>query len=248
MTEKQALVTGASRGLGAHIATRLVEQGWAVTGVGLRPDDGMCTSRGIRYLQVDLAKAGAVEVLADRAESALDLVVHCAVRYPETSSAADDMDDVFRVNAFAPYRLTRALLAGKDPAVFCSYVLVNSEAVYHADQDSGVYAASKAALRVLSTALAGECRSRNASAATLLLGSLATPDKVEQLRRVAERRGLPEDEVTRLFLRKSNPGLQIDFLLDLEAGFRSVCYIESLGAAANGMLCRLDGGSAGSLV
>jgi NAD(P)-dependent dehydrogenase (short-subunit alcohol dehydrogenase family) len=246
MTEKHALVTGASRGLGAHVATRLVEQGWAVTGVGLRPDDGTCAGRGIRYLQLDLATEGAVESLVDRAGSALDLVVHCAVRYPEP--AADDLTEVFQVNAFAPYRLTRALLAAKDPAAFCSYVLVNSEAVYHADQDSGVYAASKAALRVLSTALAGECRSRNASAATLLLGSLATPDKVAQLRRVAERRGLPEDEITRLFLRKSNPGLQIDFLLDLEAAFRSVCYIEDLGAAANGMLCRLDGGSAGSLV
>jgi hypothetical protein len=51
-----------------------------------------------------------------------------------------------------------------------------------------------------------------------------------------------------MFLRKSNPDLVIDEFIDFESCYRSVVYLTELGAIANGMLCRLDGGSAGSLV
>ncbi|MET9730313.1 SDR family oxidoreductase [Streptomyces sp. NPDC006458] len=248
---KRAFVTGSSHGLGAHLASRLAGDGWKVTGLGRRPEAETPGTAGVDYIQADLSRPETVERLPALLGETPDLIVHNAVSYPPRGAqelSLADLDSVFRVNALAPYRLTLDLLAAKPDTRFTSVVVVNSESMYHADRDSGVYAASKAALRVLTTALADVCRSRNAGVATLLLGPLADPDKVEQLRRVAAGRGVDEAEITRIFLRKSNPDLVIEELIDFESCYRSVQYIADLGRAANGMVCRLDGGSAGSLI
>lgn len=251
MSRRHAFVTGASHSLGAHLAARLAEEGWKVTGLGRRPENNSFTARGIDYLQADLSLPETLESLPARIGDTPDLIVHNAVSYPgqDTSvPALSDLESVFRVNALVPYRLTLDLLSVKPQDRFCSYIVVNSEAIYHADQRSGVYAASKAALRVLTTALADACRSRNASVSTLLLGPLPDPRKVETIRWIAEERGLTEDEITRIYLRKSNPDLVIDTLIDFESCFKSIEYIVSLGPIANGMVCKLDGGSSGSLI
>jgi NAD(P)-dependent dehydrogenase (short-subunit alcohol dehydrogenase family) len=251
MSAKRALVTGASHGLGAHLAARLAEDGWEVTGLGRRPESALPADRGFDYIQADLSVPDTVESLACRIGEVPDLVVHNAVTYPDRGERVpklSDLESVFRVNALAPYRLTLDLLAAKPEDRFCSCVVVNSEAMYHADRWSAGYAASKAALRVLTTALADSCRSRNAAVSTLLLGPLADPKKIEDIRAIAEKRGMTENEVTRLFLRKSNPDLVIDTFIDHEACYCSLRYLADLGPIANGSVCRLDGGSSGSLV
>jgi NAD(P)-dependent dehydrogenase (short-subunit alcohol dehydrogenase family) len=247
---KRAVITGASQGLGAHLAQRLAGSGWDVTSLGRRPDGPKLDGVG-RYLAVDLADSGALSGLVDRVGGVPDLLVHCAVTYPPPGlgrPAPDEIERTMRVNALAPYALTADMLAAKDDdAPFCC-VVVNSEAIYHAGNASGVYAASKAALRVLTTALADSCAGRKASVASLVLGPLASPGKVDQLRRLAERQQVSEEEMTRIFLRRSNPDLVIRELIDFNAVYRSVCYVYDLGPVANGMMVRLDGGSAGSLV
>jgi hypothetical protein len=84
--------------------------------------------------------------------------------------------------------------------------------------------------------------------ATLLLGPLADERKLHELSEIARRRGTSTAEVTKAFLRKANPSYVTDSLIDLDACFRSVEYIAGLGRSANGMVCRVDGGSAGSLI
>lgn len=113
---------------------------------------------------------------------------------------------------------------------------------------TGEYGASKAALRVLTSALAASCRGRNASVSTLLLGPLWDAKRAADIGRVAAKRGVPVADVTRLFLRRSNSDLVIDFFIDLESCYRSLRYLVDLGRVANGTVCRLDGGSAGSLI
>jgi short-subunit dehydrogenase len=180
-----------------------------------------------------------------------DLVVHNAATYPDRSAGRpgiEVLEAMMRVNAFAPYQLTLDLFEAKPAERFCAVVIINSEAVYHADADSGTYAASKAALRVLTGALAAACRGKNAAVSTLMLGPLADAKKVTDIRDIAEKRGSTPAEITRLFLRRSNPDLVIDDFISFDACYRSLCHLVELGAVANGMLCRLDGGSAGTLV
>lgn len=251
MTGNRALVTGASHGLGGYLAAALAAEGWAVTGIGRCSEEEVASGCDFDYRQADLSVPDTLESLPGMVGQTPDLVVHCAVTYPDqaaTTPALPDLQTVFLVNAIAPYLLTLNLLARKPAHSFCSCIVVNSEAIFAADQRSAGYAASKAALRVLTAGLADSCRSANASVATLLLGPLADEKKLESARSVGEKRGMSRDEVVRMFLRKSNPNLVIETFIDYESCFRSVQYIVGLGPMANGMVCRLDGGSAGSLI
>lgn len=248
---RRAVVFGASRGVGAHIARRLAEEGWAVTGTGRRPAADTTLPDVIDYVQADMASEPSCDALAALlADRAPDLIVHNAVTYGPTDGSVptlSQLDEVFRVNATMPYHLLRRHISSLASGSFCSCVVVNSDSIYHANETSGVYAASKAALRVLTTALAAACRSRDASVSTLLFGPLADERKIDELHRIAQRRGMSDQDITRAFLRKSSPSYVTDSLIDLESCFRSVEYIVGLGKVANGMLCRLDGGSSGSL-
>ncbi|MFE0421343.1 SDR family NAD(P)-dependent oxidoreductase [Streptomyces sp. NPDC058953] len=249
---RRALVIGASHSLGSHLATRLAASDWQVVGTGRRPAHDVPGSDIFDYVPLDLSDPADVDrFAAGPGSDAYDLVVHNAVMYGGTGGKAPELaelETMFRVNTLVPYRLLHGLLSAQSPDRFCSCVVVNSDSVYHANRHSAPYAATKAALRVLTTALADTFRSAQVSVATLVLGPLPDPGKLADFRRVAERHGIPVEEVTRAYLRKSNPSYVIDDLIDFDACHRSVEYLAGLGPAGNGTVCRLDGGSAGSLV
>jgi NAD(P)-dependent dehydrogenase (short-subunit alcohol dehydrogenase family) len=245
----RAFITGVSRGLGAFLATRLRDDGWQVGGCG-RTDPGDLDLTGIDYLRADLSDPADLHRLGAHLDPAPDLLVHNAISYPDpagTGPGLDVLESVFSVNALSPYLLTRDLIAALpvDRPFHC--VVINSESIYHADAQSAVYAASKAAMRVLTAGLADACRGRAAAVSTLLLGPLADTKKLAGIGRVAAAKGLTEEQTTRLFLRKSNPDLVIDSFIDYESCYRSLLYLAGLGPIGNGATCKLDGGSCGSL-
>ena len=249
MPQKRAFIAGASHGVGAHFAIRMLAEGWAVTALGRRPREEVPLPPEAEYIQADLSVPETLEWLPEKVGDIPDLIVYNAARYPEpgTTPSLVDLEGIFRVNALVPYRLLLDLLS-RPRDRFCACIVVNSDAMYHAREETGVYSASKAALRVLTGALAAGCRGRNASVSTLLLGPLADEQKVARLRHVAEKRGVSEADVTREFLRRSNTNLVIDALIDFESCYRALIHMAELGPVANGMMYRLDGGSAGGLV
>ncbi len=246
---KRAVVIGGSRGFGAALARHLADAAWDVVATGRRADAELPAA--VRYVRGDLAHVDGLAAVASVLEQAEPhLVVFNAASYGAIGAPPEhsDMQQVFRVNAIAPYYLLRQHLTTRLSDQFCSCVVINSDAIYHAAESSAVYAASKAALRVLTSALASVCRARPASVSTLLLGPLADDRKIDELHAIATRRGVADEEIIRTFLRRSNPSFVTDQLIDLDSCIRSVEYLAALGRAANGMQCRLDGGSAGSLV
>jgi len=251
VTAKRAVVLGASTGLGAHVARRLAAEGWTVTGTARRPRSATDLPDEVRYLSSDLADDEDLRSLGVHLQQIdPDLVVHSAVTYGDrtaTRRSVADLEAMFRVNAVAPFVALRDHLAGLPAERACSCVIVNSDAMYHANDTSAEYAATKAALLVMTAGLAATCRGRRSSVSTLVLGPLADPAKLAEIEAIAERKGIPAEEVVRLFLARSNPSLMITELIDLEACVRSVLHIASLGSTANGMVVKLDGGSSGSL-
>lgn len=120
---KRVLITGASSGLGAALARELAAQE-AVVGLIARRRDRLggvlteCqrTSPASAMWVADLADTSALHDLALRAWDALgriDVLVNNAAipkRRPVTALGPDEVEDVMRVNFFAPMRLTLALL------------------------------------------------------------------------------------------------------------------------------------------
>lgn len=249
---RRATVVGASQGWGAHLATRLAEEGWDVTAIGRRATPDLDGPERVRYVRADVSTPDGIDTVAtELREHEPSLIVYNAVSYGPrdgTLPSLDELEATFRVNALVPYHLLVDHLSKRSQEELCTCVLVNSDSIYHANRYSGIYASSKAALRVLTAALASACQSRNASVATLLLGPLADAANIDKLREIADRTGADLDEVTRRFLVRSNQSYVIEDFLAYESCVRSVLYIAGLGRDANGMLCKLDGGSSGSLV
>ena len=77
-TQPHALVTGASSGIGAAIAARLLRHGWQVTGISRRETD--LAHPAFRHVPLDLSDVAGIErAVADIAPTAL---VHAAGQRP----------------------------------------------------------------------------------------------------------------------------------------------------------------------
>ena len=122
---KVALVTGASKGLGVHIALALAKQGVhlvlaARTANALLDTCRAAEAHGVRALAVpvDLSDRASLEALVTRAENTfgrVDILVNNAgVLFSEdyATIAPDAIDQTIRVNLRAPMLLTRRVLPG----------------------------------------------------------------------------------------------------------------------------------------
>jgi NAD(P)-dependent dehydrogenase (short-subunit alcohol dehydrogenase family) len=114
---RKALVTGATGGIGLHVADRLTREGLDVTVVGRDPGRGREAARRLggatRFLQADLSSLAEVRALGAQvaAEGPLHLLVNnVGGMWSERWETADGIEGSFALNHFSPAVLTEALL------------------------------------------------------------------------------------------------------------------------------------------
>jgi NAD(P)-dependent dehydrogenase (short-subunit alcohol dehydrogenase family) len=158
-----ALVTGASRGIGAEIARQLVADHDFVVFAGARdPDD---VEEGERIIPIELDVTDQDEIYAaletiGEDPGRLDALVNNAGVYGDPAGAADyDLDrahEVLEVNTFGPWRLIEAFLPLLHRSSQPRIVNVSSGAGQLSDMNGGrgAYRVSKAALNALTKTLA----------------------------------------------------------------------------------------------
>ncbi|WNV91348.1 SDR family oxidoreductase [Umezawaea sp. Da 62-37] len=154
-----ALITGASRGIGAAIARSLADTHELL--LGGRESDALTAFAGslpnARAWPVDLTDHAALARAASGVDR-LDVLVHSA-GMTELGNIGDATADVWRrtfdLNVFAVAELTRLLLPALRSAKG-NVVLINSGAGLRANPNWGVYAASKFALHAFGDSLRAE--------------------------------------------------------------------------------------------
>lgn len=209
-----ALVTGASKGIGAAVARRLAKDGFDVVVHYARDAAGARRTaaavrkagRAATVVQADLARPGAAEQLgAAVAQEAprLACVVHNAGVYERSGFAAlgaEAWRRTLEVDLTAPALLTHALLPRLERGA--SVVLVSSIVAARGSAHGAHYAAAKAGLLGLARSLALELAPRgvrvNAVAPGYVATALLAGDSAARRRqRAAEvplgRVGSPED-------------------------------------------------------
>lgn len=160
LAERLALVTGASRGIGAAVARSLAGAGARVVRVarGLTPgDDG-------RYLDLpcDLTDSAQVGTLARRVlegEGVPTVVVNNAGGFllrPLEDTTPADFDAQLALNLRGSFLLARAFLPAMRDADGGSFVSIGSVADHTGFPENAAYAASKYGLRGLHETLAAE--------------------------------------------------------------------------------------------
>jgi NAD(P)-dependent dehydrogenase (short-subunit alcohol dehydrogenase family) len=110
-SDRLALVTGTSAGIGAAVAARLLDNGWRVVGVARRPST--ITSSRYTHLALDLERFESLEtiearlapMLRDAAVARVGLVNNAAAAGPLRATEDVDPRDLLRlyaVNVVAP--------------------------------------------------------------------------------------------------------------------------------------------------
>lgn len=249
---KRALVTGATGSLGSYLTRSLLNDGWSVYAICRDVRKMKVSNPNLRSKEIDFRKPEAPSELHELLiDSAPDLVIHAAVSYGPSHNEAlslEEIENIFRVNAFCFFSAFTNYTNVNKLKSSCCCIIINSDGIFHTTPETSVYASSKAALRVLTSGLALSCKSSKFSISTLLLGPLADKRKTQQLQDIANNRNLDLDSLIAKYLSQSNPFLAIDEFIDLESCYKSIIYMHDLGKISNGMICRLDGGSAGSLL
>jgi 3-oxoacyl-[acyl-carrier protein] reductase len=135
LTGRTALVTGASRGIGASIAEVLERAGAAVTRLDLRDAD----------IELDITAPDAPDVLAERFAGGLDVLVHNAGVTKDRTLAKmpeERWQSLMEVNLLAPERITEAVRLNDDGRIVC----VSSLSAIAGNAGQTNYATSKAGL------------------------------------------------------------------------------------------------------
>ena len=149
-----ALILGASRGLGLGLAGELVARGWTVTGTVRQEAD-----------RAGLEATGAASAIADITDPAsiaaldgagLDLLfVNAGISEPDEFATIDPdgIGHLFMTNAVAPVRVALALLDRVAPGGTVAFMSSRMGSVSLTEQDNkAMYRASKAALNSLTRA------------------------------------------------------------------------------------------------
>ncbi len=163
-----ALVTGAAKRLGRHIALSMAQRGWDVAvHFGLSLDEAAATVAEIQALgqravalQCDLANADEVRALLPRAIEALGPVqclVNSASLFEQDSAEnfiPQTLDKHMQVNLTAPLLLAQALHAATADGEQACVINLLDQKLYNLNPDFLSYTLSKAALQCATTTLA----------------------------------------------------------------------------------------------
>ncbi len=240
LTGKNALVTGASGGIGSAIAKALHAQGAAVALSGTREDalKALAGELGARahVTPADLGEPGAADRLAKDAEAAMgsvDIVVNNAGLTRDNLAMRlkdEDWQIVLNVNLTAAFRLSRAVLRGMMKARWGRIIGITSVVGVTGNAGQANYAASKAGMIGMSKSLAQEVASRGITVNCVAPGFIAT----------AMTGALSEDQQAKIS--SSIPAGRMGEVDEIAAG---VIYLASGEAAyVTGQTLHINGGMA----
>ncbi|HEY2779563.1 MAG TPA: 3-oxoacyl-ACP reductase FabG [Steroidobacteraceae bacterium] len=180
-----ALVTGASRGIGAAIAARLAADGARVIGTATTPSGAAritesLSSRGGRGAVLNVTSQESIDTITadiEAREGAISILCNNAGITRDTlllRMKQDDWDAVIQTNLASVFRLSKAVLRGMMKARKGRIVSITSVVGLTGNPGQANYAAAKAGIIGFTKSLAREVGSRGITANAIAPGFIDT--------------------------------------------------------------------------
>jgi NAD(P)-dependent dehydrogenase (short-subunit alcohol dehydrogenase family) len=253
LTDKTALVSGSTKGIGFAIAAGLAREGArvivngrsekAVTEAKERIDQAVPGAK-LESLAGDLSTVAATETLLQRFPLVDILVNNLGIFEPK--SFADITDEewrrFFEVNVLSGVRLSRAYLPGMKERNWGRIVFISSESAINTPAEMIHYGMTKTAQLAVSRGLAQLCAGTAVTVNAVLPGPTRTAGVEEFAGQLSG--GKPFAEFEKEFFKSVRPSSLLKRFATPEEVANLVTYVCSpLSAATNGAALRVDGGA-----
>ena len=254
LTDKTALVTGSTAGIGLAIARGLAACGATVVVNGRSSE---AVAKAVASLAIDVAGARVRGVPADlgtaegcaalaRAEPAVDILVNNVGVYGPKDFfelTDDDWDRMYDVNVMSGVRLSRAYAPGMVERGWGRVVFMSSESGLNIPADMVHYGFSKTANLAVSRGLAKRLAGTGVTVNAVLPGPTMSDGVAGMLKPGAEQAGKTVDEAGNAFVRKMRPTSIIQRVATPDEVANLVVYVCSpQSSATTGAALRVDGG------
>ncbi|MEV6232778.1 SDR family oxidoreductase [Saccharopolyspora shandongensis] len=259
LSEKTALVTGSSAGIGFSIARGLAGAGADVVVNGRSEKTVTAAVDKIRQEVPDAAVRAAVADVAtdDGANRVVDLAGDVDIlvnnlgifgAIPALEITDDDWRRYFEVNVLASARLTRLLLPAMMERGWGRVLNIASDSAVVIPEEMIHYGTSKTALLAASRGFAKAAAGTGVTVNSVIAGPTHTGGVEDFVYQLVDR-ALPWEEAQREFMRTNRPQSLLQRLIEPEEIANMVVYLASpLASATTGGAVRVDGGYVDSIL
>lgn len=249
LNNKNALVTGSTKGIGYAIAQVLAQEGAnvIVNGRSQESSDKAASSigHGARGIAADVSTAeGCNKLLKDAGQ--IDILVNNAGIFepkPFVEIPDADWERFYEVNVMSGVRLTRAVLPGMLERNWGRVLFVSSESGVQIPAEMIHYGMTKAANIALVNGIARLTKGTHVTVNAILPGPTASEGVSDFVGEMAKDANLSKDEFEKEFFESARPTSLIQRFAEVEEVANTTAYYCSpLSSATNGAAIRVDGG------
>ena len=201
-SNKVAIITGASQGIGEAIATALVRMGVILILGGRRPIllkekyESWIEKNKAFVFPLDLSDPSSVKDFIDKVtnnQPEIDILVHSAGIYYSGSIGEThplEVGKLLQNNVIGTYSLYHHLLPFFRPS-FSQLICINSSTAFHSKSDVSAFSASSHAIKAITDSFRHEHNGSKIRVGSLFLGRTATP-RMEELYQKKGQEYLPD--------------------------------------------------------
>jgi NAD(P)-dependent dehydrogenase (short-subunit alcohol dehydrogenase family) len=254
LTDKLALVSGSTAGIGFAIATGLAREGARVIINGRTDQRVTAAVERIRStnanaklegIAADLGSRAGVEEVVRRFPNVEILVNNLGIFEPKPFDQISDEEWIrfFEINVMSGVRLSRAYLPSMKNRNWGRIVFISSESGVQIPVEMIHYGVTKTAQIAVARGIAETCAGTGVTCNAILPGPTASEGVSDFVDSLASQAGHTRERVEKEFFEKARPtSLLKRFATPDEVAAMVVFVCSPLSAATNGAAVRVDGG------
>ncbi|QHT69887.1 SDR family oxidoreductase [Rhodocytophaga rosea] len=260
LTNKTALVTGSTAGIGLAIAQKLLEEGASVIITGrtheriqeaIQQLKKQLPQASVSGVPVDFGKKAEIDALLKQVPDVDILVNNVGIFEPKEFAQIPDEDWLrfYEVNVMSGIRLSRHYFPRMLQKNWGRIIFISSESAVQIPEEMIHYGMTKTAQLAIARGLAELTKGTDVTVNSILPGPTLSEGVGGFIESMAKQQNLTKEQMEQNFFQSARPSSLIRRFASTDEVANMVTYIASpLASATNGAALRVDGGVVRSIV